>query len=70
MEEPACKVKYNTLILSGGGTKGFCTLGALQYMQDNQLIDEKAELFIGTSIGAIICYFMAIGYTPIRVAED
>lgn len=59
---------YHTLILSGGGTKGLCILGSLQYMQDTKRIDcEKVTLFIGTSIGAIISYFLAIGYTPMEL---
>ena len=59
---------YHTLILSGGGTKGLSILGSLQYMQDTKRIDcEKVTLFIGTSIGAIISYFLAIGYTPMEL---
>jgi NTE family protein len=57
---------YDTIILSGGGTKGFCTLGALQYMQDNKLIVDL-DCFVGSSIGSIISYFLAIGYTPIEL---
>jgi predicted patatin/cPLA2 family phospholipase len=53
--------------MSGGGTKGFCTLGALQYMRDNLIINDKIENFIGTSVGSIISYFLAIGYTPIEI---
>jgi len=59
---------YDTLILSGGGTKGFCTLGALQYMQDKKLIDPDVTIrYIGTSIGSMICFFLTIGYTPIEI---
>ena len=60
-------MSFNSLILSGGGTKGFCTLGALQYMQDNKIIDDTLDTFAGTSIGSIISFFMAIGYTPIEI---
>lgn len=60
-------ITYKGLVLSGGGTKGFCTLGALQYMQDNKLLDENIEYLAGTSIGSIICYFLAIGYSPIEM---
>jgi NTE family protein len=58
---------YDSIILSGGGTKGFCTLGALQYMYDNFLIKEDNKYFIGTSIGSIISYLLAIGYKPIEI---
>ena len=60
--------KYHTLILSGGGTKGLCILGALQYMQDTKRLEcDSIKRFIGTSIGAIISYFLAIGYTPMEL---
>lgn len=59
---------YNTVVMSGGGTKGFCTLGALQYMKDNNIIDyDNITYYIGTSVGSIISYFLAIGYTPIEI---
>jgi predicted acylesterase/phospholipase RssA len=58
---------FNGLILSGGGVKGLCTLGSLQYLYDNKLIDHNAHFFSGTSIGGIISFFMAIGYTPIEL---
>jgi NTE family protein len=59
---------YNVILMSGGGTKGFCTLGALQYMQDNNIINNNnISYYIGTSVGSIISYFLAIGYTPIEI---
>lgn len=59
---------YETVILSGGGTKGLCSLGALQYLQDSKRIEcSSVTRLIGTSIGAIICYFLAIGYSPIEL---
>ena len=59
---------YDTMILSGGGTKGLCSLGVLQYLQDSKRIDcSSVKRLVGTSIGAIICYFLAIGYSPIEL---
>jgi hypothetical protein len=59
---------YETLILSGGGTKGFCILGSLQYLQDTKRLDcSSIKRFVGTSIGAIISFFIAIGYTPMEL---
>jgi len=57
---------YDTLVLSGGSSKGIATLGALQYTYDNFLVN-KIDKFIGTSSGAIISYLLAIGYTPIEI---
>jgi patatin-like phospholipase/acyl hydrolase len=59
---------YETIILSGGGTKGFCILGSLQYLQDTKRIDcSSIKRFVGTSIGSIISFFIAIGYTPMEL---
>lgn len=57
---------YNTVVMAGGGMKGFGLLGAMQYMIDNKLLD-TIKYYSGTSIGAIICFFLAIGYTPIEM---
>jgi len=57
---------YDTLVLSGGSSKGIATLGALQYTYDNFLL-KKVDKFIGTSSGAIISYLLSIGYTPIEI---
>jgi len=61
-------ISYNALVMSGGGTKGFCTLGALQYLYDNKIFDNSnIKYYIGTSVGSIISYFLSIGYTPIEI---
>lgn len=57
---------YNTLVLSGGSVRGIAILGALQYAYDNFLLTEVTT-FIGTSAGAMICYLLCIGYTPIEI---
>jgi predicted acylesterase/phospholipase RssA len=58
--------EYDTLVVSGGGAKGICALGALQYATDNFLL-KNVKTFIGTSVGSMICYLLAIGYTPIEI---
>ena len=57
---------FNAIVLSGGGLKGFGLLGGLQYMIDNKLF-ENIKYYSGTSIGSVICFFLAIGYTPIEL---
>lgn len=57
---------YDTLVLSGGGAKGFYLLGAVQAAMDIGLL-ANANTYIGTSIGSIICYLLVIGYTPIEI---
>lgn len=54
---------FNTLVLSGGGVKGLAMLGSLQYLiHDSKL--KNLKKYIGTSIGAIICVLLIIGYNP------
>lgn len=57
---------YDTLCLAGGGVKGFAILGAIQACIDLEMF-KKLNIYIGTSIGAVICYLLAIGYTPIEI---
>jgi len=56
---------YKTLLISGGGPKGISALGSLQYIYDQKLCD--IDTYIGTSVGVIISYLLAIGYTPIEI---
>lgn len=57
---------FDTLVLSGGSSKGILILGALQYAYDNFLLN-KINKYIGTSVGSIICFLLLIGYTPIEI---
>lgn len=57
---------YDTLVLSGGGIKGFSLLGGVQSLLDLDL-GKNIHTYVGTSVGAIIGYLLAIGYTPIEI---
>jgi len=59
--------KFNAIVLSGGGIKGLGILGGLQYLMDNKYFDKEIKYYSGTSIGSVICFFLAIGYTPIEM---
>ena len=59
-------VNYDTLVLSGGSSKGILTLGAIQYAYDNFILNNVTN-YIGTSSGSMICFLLAIGYTPIEI---
>ena len=54
------------MVLSGASTKGLITLGAIQYAYDNFIL-KNIHIYIGTSSGAMICYLLAIGYTPVEI---
>jgi len=57
---------YDTLVISGGGVKCFILLGALQAFYDKHKLS-KVNTYIGTSIGAVISFLLAIGYSPIEL---
>ena len=60
--------KFESLCISAGGVKGFCALGALQFLHDSKRLDVSTiKLMSGTSIGAVIAFFLAIGFTPIEL---
>lgn len=57
---------FDTLVISGGGVNGLTMLGFLQYATDNYLIN-NINTYVGTSVGSILGYLLAIGYTPIEI---
>lgn len=57
---------YDTLVLSGGSMKAVSLLGAVEYCRENGFLD-SIKTFIGTSAGAIICYLLCLGYTPMEL---
>lgn len=54
------------LVLSGGGAKGLAHIGMLQALEENGI---PIDYVTGTSIGAIIGGFYAMGYSPSDMME-
>jgi predicted acylesterase/phospholipase RssA len=52
----------NTLVLSGGGINGIAFIGSLKYLFEKININQINN-YIGTSIGAGICYSLILKYT-------
>ena len=50
------------LVLSGGALGGYIHLGILSSL--NYWYNENIKIFIGSSVGAILSYFLIIGYSP------
>lgn len=62
---------YDSLVISGGGVKGFLSLGAIQYYIDYGLLDiNNIKEFAGTSIGSVICLLLICGYTPKEILGE
>lgn len=59
---------YSNLVLSGGALKGVALLGAIEYLNELDLLKHFKQI-IGTSAGAIIIFFILIGYSPIKIKE-
>jgi predicted acylesterase/phospholipase RssA len=65
-EEKSVISHYDTLVLSGGSSTCIVSIGALQYATDNFML-KNVKTYIGTSAGSIICYLIAIGFTPVEI---
>ena len=62
--------KFDTLCFSGGGTKGLVFIGAVKALIDKNIVHlDNINKYIGTSAGAILAFFLAIGYTPEELEE-
>lgn len=55
------KIIWNNLALNAGSTKGISQVGALCYLEDNNLLDIKQ--YAGTSVGSMIATFHCAGCT-------
>ena len=60
---------FDTLVLSGGGIKGFSILGGLQCAYDLGYL-KNIKKYIGTSIGSVISYLIIIGFSPIEIVME
>jgi len=58
--------KPNILVLSGGALRGIEILGALRACEEKRILD-KISVFIGTSIGAIICLLLSLSAKPYNI---
>ena len=51
---------FKTLILSGGGMKGICTIGAISELNKTGFIDD-VDTFVGISIGSLLASYLVFG---------
>jgi NTE family protein len=60
-------MKFKTgLVLSGGGTRGFAHIGALQALEEAGI---QADVISGTSVGSIVGALYADGYSPAEMLD-
>ena len=60
------KTNIKNLVLSGGGPKGIALLGALQILEENDML-KNIKTIAGASIGGVISCLMCIGYSPMEL---
>ncbi len=59
---------FDTIVLSGGGTKGIYHLGALHYYYEKgKYVPSEVDVYVGTSIGSAISLLLVCGYLPIEI---
>lgn len=55
---------FDTIIIGGGGFKGFQFLGALSNLYERGY---RFKNFFGTSVGALICVMLILDYSPFEI---
>ena len=61
---------YDTLCMSGGGLKTLYYIGLLECLEKNKKFNiNNINNFIGTSAGAIICFFLSLSYSIIDIKK-
>src|SRR5574343_21872 len=55
-------IDANTLVLSGGGVKGYYYIGIIKYLEENNIL-KNINNYAGTSIGAYVCFLLSINYS-------
>jgi predicted acylesterase/phospholipase RssA len=61
-QKPKDEGFFTTVILGGGGVRGFLELGVLAYMEDKGLL-QGIKTYVGVSVGSIISLLLLSGYS-------
>jgi len=56
------------LVLPSGGINGLCVIGALKYIYEINLL-ENISTYVGSSVGAVISFFLIINYSIIEIRD-
>ena len=59
---------YEGLIFEGGGTKGFCYPGIINYLEEKRNL-KQIQYLGGTSIGAIVASMIAVDYNSTEIGD-
>jgi len=61
-----CDAQKVGVVLSGGGARGLAHIGVLKALEENNI---PIDYITGTSMGAIIASFYAMGYSPTEIEQ-
>jgi predicted acylesterase/phospholipase RssA len=62
--------KPKVLVIGPGGEKGYCELGALDYLHYHTEVLSECDKFVGVSVGSIISLLYVVGYTPTQIISE
>jgi len=62
------QANFTSLVISGGAVKVIATLGCLKFFEEKQLL-RNIKNFVGTSAGAVICFFIILGYSSVEILD-
>jgi hypothetical protein len=58
-------MEIDTICMGSGGVQGLMYISGLKYLINNNFINlDKIKNYYGTSVGSIVAFLFAIGYTP------
>tara|TARA_B100000700_G_scaffold281952_1_gene333074 strand:+ start:1184 stop:2149 length:966 start_codon:yes stop_codon:yes gene_type:complete len=60
--------KIDTLVFSGGGTKGISFIGVIKYLEERGILN-NIKKYVASSIGSVIASFLYLGYKPSEMLE-
>ena len=59
---------FSNLVIAGGATKVISAIGVMRFLEENNMMDSIKNV-VGTSAGAIVCAFIALGYKSNEIKD-
>lgn len=59
---------FSSIVIAGGATKVISAIGVLRFLEENNMVSPIKNI-VGTSAGAVLCAFIALGYTSSEITD-
>ena len=59
---------FASLVIAGGATKVISAIGVMRFLEEQNMM-KSIKNYVGTSAGAVLCAFAALGYTSKEMAD-